>query len=145
MLIEERLAIEGDPTEVWERLSDVGRIPEFWRGTRSLEVLGRKTDAEGREVVKARVRFAFGGAGEAEITVDGAKRTVSWAYHSGPFKGTQTASVVGRALEARWDIRFNGLYKLTTSWTAGHFRSGTVHALERLRGERAPDEAASQA
>lgn len=143
MRIEERLEFEGDPEEVWARMSDVERIPEFWHGTRSLEVVGRETDERGVERVRARTRFAFGGSGEARITVDPSTKTVTWEYTSGPFKGEQTARVAGRTAEASWDVRFNGLFKLTAGWTAGHFRSGTVHALERLCG-RAPEKTAAQ-
>ena len=42
--------------------------------------------------------------------------------------------VVGNAIEARWDVNFTGVFKLTSSWTGGHFKSGTLHALERLTG-----------
>jgi Polyketide cyclase / dehydrase and lipid transport len=131
VLIQERLEFEGDPAAVWGRLSDIERIPEFWHGTRSLEVL-RKEESPGKRVVKARARFAFGGSGEVEITADEATMTLTSDYGSGPFKGVQVVKVVGNSIEARWDVNFTGVFKLTSSWTGGHFRSGTVHALERL-------------
>ena len=58
--------------------------------------------------------------------------TLTSDYTSGPFKGTQVVRVVGNAIEARWDVNFTGLFKLTSGWTGGHFKSGTLHALERL-------------
>lgn len=131
MLIEEKLEFEGDPAPVWERLSDIDRIPEFWHGTRSLEVLA-KTKEGPIERAKARSRFAFGGSGEVEITADGSAMTLTSDYKSGPFKGVQVVRVVGNSIEARWEVNFTGLFKLTSSWTGGHFRSGTRHALERL-------------
>lgn len=132
MLIEERVEFQGDPAAVWERLSDVERIPEFWHGTKSVEVIGRESVGPGRKTVDARVKFAFGGSGRAEITADDSSMTLTSNYTSGPFKGAQVVRVVGNAVEARWDIEFTGVFKLTSSWSRGHFRSGTLHALKRL-------------
>jgi hypothetical protein len=128
VLIEASLDFEGDPGAVWGRMSDVEKIPEYWHGTKSLRVLER---GEGGKVVAA-ARFAFGGSGRVEITTDAASRTLLQRYLSGPFTGTQTVRIVGKRLEARWDIEFHGLFKLGAGKTAGHFKSGTVHALERL-------------
>ncbi len=139
MLIQERLEFEGDPSAVWERLSDIDRIPEFWHGTRSLQVLARE-ESPGERAVMARARFAFGGSGEVRITADEKARTLTSEYTSGPFKGVQVVGIVGNSIEARWEVNFTGLFKLTSSWTGGHFRSGTLHALQRL----ACTEAASQ-
>jgi len=131
MLIKEKVEFEGNPSIVWQRLSDIDRIPEFWHGTRSLEILSREK-APGKETVKARSKFAFGGAGQVEITADDSTKTLTSDYKSGPFKGLQVVKVAGNAIEATWDVNFTGLFKLTSSWTGGHFRSGTLHALERL-------------
>jgi len=131
MLIKERVEFEGDPSVVWERLSDIDRIPEFWHGTRYLEVLIREK-APGKETVKARSRFAFGGSGLVEITADSGTKTLTSDYKSGPFIGVQVVKVTGNVIEATWDVNFTGLFKLTSSWTRGHFRSGTLHSLERL-------------
>ena len=131
MLILERLEFEDEPAAVWKRLSDVDRIPEFWHGTRSLEVLSREK-GNGREVAKVRVRFAFGGSGEAEITSDDASMKLTTDYKSGPFKGVQLVRIDGKTIEARWDVNFTGLFKLTSGRTGRHFASGTLHALQRL-------------
>lgn len=127
MLIEASLDFQGDPEAVWGRLSDVERIPEYWHGTKALKVLERR----GGTVV-ADARFAFGGSGRVEISADAASKTLLQRFLSGPFTGTQTVRVVGNRLEARWEIEFHGLFKIGSGRTAGHFRSGTVHALERL-------------
>ena len=132
MLIQERVGFDGDPAVVWERLSDVERIPEFWHGTRSLQIVARDSEGPGKETVKARARFAFGGSGDVEITADKATMTLTSNYTSGPFKGAQVVKIVGNAIEAKWDVNFTGVFRLTSGWTGGHFRSGTVHALERL-------------
>lgn len=127
MLIEASLDFQGDPEAVWGRLSDVERIPEYWHGTKALKVLERR----GGKVV-ADARFAFGGSGRVEISADAASKTLLQRFLSGPFTGTQTVRIVGNRLEARWEIEFHGLFKIGSGRTAGHFRSGTVHALERL-------------
>jgi hypothetical protein len=132
VLIEERVEFQGDPRLVWGRLSDIERIPEFWHGTRSLQIIGRDSAGTGQERVKARAKFAFGGSGDVVITTDAAGMTLTSDYTSGPFKGIQVVKVVGNAIEARWDVNFTGLFKLTSSWTGGHFKTGTHHALERL-------------
>ena len=144
MLIQERVEFSGDPAAVWGRLSDIDRIPEFWHGTRSLHVVQRGSDGHGRETVRARARFAFGGSGDVEITADRATMTLTSNYTSGPFKGVQVVRVVGSAIEARWDVNFRGVFKLTSSWTGGHFRSGTLHALERLCAKDAPGQRVAQ-
>lgn len=129
MLIESSLDFEGDPEAVWKRLSDVERIPEYWRGTKSLTVLEK---IDGTKLIAAS-KFAFGGTGKVGITTDDANKTLLMEYLSGPFTGTQTVKIVGKRLEARWDITFHGIFKIGSGRTAGHFKSGTVHALERLR------------
>ncbi len=140
MLIQERVEFEGDPAVVWGRLSDIERIPEFWHGTKALQVLGSVPSGAGRETVKARARFAFGGSGDVEITSDGAAMTLTSVYTSGPFRGVQVVKIVGKAIEATWDVRFTGVFKLTSGWTGSHFKSGTLHALERLCGKAPPGE-----
>lgn len=129
MLIEASLEFQEDPEVVWGRLSDVESIPQYWHGTKSLRVLERM---DGKVV--AQTKFAFGGSGREEISTDPASKTLLQRYVAGPFTGTQTVRVVGKRLEARWDIEFHGLFRIGSGRTAGHFKSGTVHALERLSG-----------
>jgi hypothetical protein len=144
VLIEASLDFEGDPEVVWKRISDVEKIPEYWHGTKSLEVLEK---IDGTKVMAA-AKFAFGGSGKVRITTDAAARTLLLEYLSGPFTGTQTVRIVAKRLEAEWDIAFHGIFKIGSGRTAGHFRSGTVHALERLRdgsGETKMSEQRTQA
>jgi len=139
MRFEERLEFEKDPDEVWSRASAISEIPNYWHGTRSLEVV---SESEG--VSHARIKFAFGGSGDAEISVDQMSRTLTIDYKSGPFTGSQTVAVKDGKVIVVWDVRFKGVYRIASKWNEGHFRTGTVHALERLvggkskeRGERA--------
>ena len=127
VLIEASLDFGGDPEEVWKRVSDVERIPEYSHGTKRLKVL--ESDAT---ALIATAKFAFGGSGKVRISTNAAAKTLVLEYLSGPFTGTQTVRVVGKRLEATWDITLHGIFKVGSGRTADHFRSGTVHALERL-------------
>jgi len=91
VLIEASLEFDDDPEAVWKKLSDVEKMPEYWHGTKSLRVL---ETADGGKLMAA-VKFAFGGAGKAEITTDAATKTLLLRYLSGPFTGTQTVRIVG--------------------------------------------------
>jgi uncharacterized protein YndB with AHSA1/START domain len=134
VLIDASLDFDGDPEVVWKRVSDVEKIPEYWHGTKSLRVLER---VDGNKL-NAAVKFAFGGWGKAEITTDAPSKTLLLRYVSGPFTGTQTVRVVGKRLEAKWDVNFHGIFRIGSGRTAGHFKGGTVHALERLAGKSEP-------
>jgi hypothetical protein len=129
MLFEETLTFDGGSDEVWRRASNIKEIPSYWHGTRSLDVVGEEKDR-----VHAKVRFAFGGSGEAEIFRDEEKRVLTIDYKSGPFTGKQTVTVGDGKITARRDVRFRGAFRLASRWNEGHLKSGTRHALERLAG-----------
>lgn len=128
MKFTESLTLTDRPEEVWKRVSDIERIPQYWHGTRSIQVMGRKSSG----VLDVSVNFAFGGKGRAEVTVDDRTRTLTISYYSGPFTGVQAVAVEDARISASWDVRFTGLFKLFSSWNTRHFRMGTIHALERL-------------
>ena len=133
MQFEEALKFEGNAAEIWRRASAIREIPSYWHGTRSLDVV-----SEGRGKTHAKVRFAFGGSGRADITIDHEKRTMTVEYLSGPFVGKQVVAVHDESVVASWDVKFRGVFRFASRWNEGHFRSGTKHALERLaRGEDA--------
>lgn len=129
MWFKESLKLDGDPAGVWRRASTIEDIPKYWHGTRSLDVLSK-----GGGRVWAKVRFAFGGTGEADISVNEEKRTLTIDYKSGPFTGRQVVAVEDGGIAATWDVKFRGIFRVASKWNGGHFKSGTVHALERLAG-----------
>jgi len=133
MHFEETMKFGGDAAEVWRRVSAIKEIPRYWHGMRSLIVVG-----EDDGVVRVKVKFAFGGSGVADITVDDVGRTMTIDYRSGAFTGKQTVMVGEGSIGASWDVKFRGIYRLASRWNEGHFRSGTVHALERLVGRDGP-------
>jgi len=124
--VQERREFSIDPGEVWGRVSNLEAIPMYWHGTKELRVTrtGKKVAAD--------VVFAFGGKGKAEVTVDDASKTLTIEYLDGPFRGKQRIMVRDGAVEAEWDVIFNGAVKLLAPWNASHFRSGTKNALRRL-------------
>ena len=127
MKFEETKEFEGDAAEVWRRVSAVTEIPKYWRGTRTLEVTG-----ESRGAVHVKIRFAFGGSGEADIFTDETERVLTVEYTSGPFTGRQTVEVADGRVVAMWDVKFRGAFRLVSRWNKNHFKLGTVRALERL-------------
>jgi len=127
MRFEESLGLKSDVTEVWKRTSSVEEIPNYWHGTRSLTVVG-----ESGGVVHVKVKFAFGGSGLADISKDEEKRVLTIDYRSGPFTGKQVVAVNDTTITASWDVKFKGAFRLASRWNEGHFKSGTIHALERL-------------
>jgi hypothetical protein len=129
MRFQESVKLGGNAAEVWKRASTVKDIPKYWHGTRSLYIL-----RDDGSVVRAKIKFAFGGSGEADIFIDREKRMLTIDYTSGPFTGKQTIAVDESSITAMWDVRFRSIFRLASKWNQGHFRSGTVHALERLVG-----------
>ena len=127
MQFRESMRLEGSATEVWKKVSAIGDIPKYWHGARSLDIIG---DDGG--VIRARIRFAFGGSGEAEIHTDLEQRTLTIDYRSGPFVGKQTVDVDDDFITATWDVTFRGIFRIASKWNEGHFKAGTMHALERL-------------
>lgn len=113
---------------LWQRVSDIGSMPHYWHGHKSIELSGI---TDGRcEVL---IRFAFGGRGRASVEIDDRNMEVRLTYSSGPFTGLQTVRVGDGELTASWDIAFRGIYRLVAAFGVEHFRTGTAHALERLR------------
>ncbi|MDG7008573.1 MAG: hypothetical protein JRN06_10080 [Nitrososphaerota archaeon] len=127
MRFEETREFEGDASEVWKRASAISEIPKYWHGTRTLEVVSESGGA-----AHVKIKFAFGGSGEADVIADGEKRMLTIDYTSGPFTGKQTVEVGDGQVIAKWDVKFKGVFRVASRWNEGHFRSGTVHALERL-------------
>lgn len=133
MRFEEARKFEGDSSKIWRRASSINEIPRYWHGTRTIEVV-----SESGGVAHAKIKFAFGGSGDANISTDEEKRTLTIDYTSGPFTGKQTVEVAEGQVVAVWDVKFRGVFRFASRWNEGHFRSGTVHALERLTGEGEP-------
>ncbi len=127
MQFQESMMLEGNAAEVWMKVSAIRDIPKYWHGTRSLEIVG----GDGR-VARAKVKFAFGGFGEADIYTNEENRTLIIDYTSGPFTGRQTVAVGDARITATWDVKFRGVFRIVSKWNEGHFRSGTANALERL-------------
>ena len=128
MQFTESLKLVNSPEEVWKRASNVEAVPKFWHGTKSIQIIEEKPPGTFDVVI----RFAFGGTGKADVRVDNTNRVMTITYRSGPFTGIQKITVNNKEIEASWDVKFSGLFKLVSTWNERHFRNGTVHALARL-------------
>ncbi len=126
MQFTERHEFAGDPSAVWARVSNLEAIPSYWHGTKEFKV------REDKGKTKADVVFAFGGRGNAEVTVDASFMTLTIDFVRGPFTGRQSVAVKGNTVEAGWNVDFRGAYKILGPWNASHFRTGTRKALERI-------------
>ena len=128
MQFTESLKFIDTTDEVWRRASNVEATPKFWHGTKSIRIIKKNPSG----TLDVDIRFAFGGSGKANVTIDNLCRAMTITYLSGPFTGTQTIDVNDQEITASWDVKFNGLFKLASAWNERHFRGGTVHALARL-------------
>lgn len=117
---------KADSQRVWEVVSDVSRVPEFWRGTRELRV--RETQ---KDVFEGEIRFAFPAKGLIRIARDPLKKVVIFQYLKGPVKGTNEVTVRDGELCSEWNVGLSFPYRLLEKRIAGHFRKGTENALER--------------
>ncbi len=117
----------ADPQRVWEVVSDVSRVPEFWRGTRELRV--KETQ---RDVFEGEIRFAFPAKGLIRITRDPVRRSMTFQYLKGPVKGTNEVTVNESELCSEWSVSLSFPYSVLEKRIAGHFRKGTENALERV-------------
>ncbi len=117
----------GEREALWMRVSDVEDVPKYWHGTKELAVISKSGD-----VTRAKVRFAFGGTGIAEYEVRQAERAMVVKYVKGPFVGTQTIWLDEAGIRAKWDVRLHGVFEVVSRWNEGHFREGSIHALDRL-------------
>jgi hypothetical protein len=135
MQFQESMKLQGNAAEVWKKASTIKDIPKYWHGIRSLDVVRDDGD-----VARVKVKFAFGGSGEADIFIDEEKRMLTVDYRSGPFTGKQIIAVDESSITAAWDVKFRSIFRLALKWNEGHFRSGTVHALERLVGDQGEEQ-----
>ena len=114
-----------DKEKVLSIIKDVKRMPEFWKGTRELNVV-----EVGQGVYEGEVKFAFPSKGKVRIEVLENKVVVN--YLKGPVIGKHEIYVEGDKICSSWNVRLSFPFNLREKWTAEHFKSGTVHALERI-------------
>ncbi|MEM0304524.1 MAG: SRPBCC family protein [Saccharolobus sp.] len=112
---------------VWEIVRDVNSIPNYWKGTRELDV---KEIKEG--VYEGTVRFAVPMRGKVRITVSDNDKILLFDYLKGPIIGYNKVSVGENKIVSEWKVRMTGLLKIMDKWNSKHFMEGTQNALERI-------------
>lgn len=117
----------GRRDRIWELVKDVSLIPEFWKGTRQLNVVEKSNG-----VYEGEVKFAFPSKGKIRIEIDEEKKTLKMIYLSGPIKGLNTITVGESTICSQWNVKLTFPFNLRSNWIKDHFMSGTEHALERI-------------
>ncbi|MEM0174396.1 MAG: SRPBCC family protein [Sulfolobaceae archaeon] len=114
-----------DKEKVWNIVKDIRRIPEFWKGTRELNVV----EVE-HGVYEGEIKFAFPSKGKVRIEVLENKVVIN--YLKGPVLGKHEIYIEGDKICSSWNVKLSFPFNLREKWTAEHFKSGAVHALERI-------------
>ncbi|BCU71020.1 SRPBCC family protein [Stygiolobus caldivivus] len=112
---------------VWDIISDVRKIPEFWKGTRELNVV-----EVSKGVYEGEVKFAFPSKGKVRIEVHSEENKVIINYLKGPVIGQHEIYIDGEKVCSKWNVRLTFPFNLRERWTEEHFRSGAEHALDRV-------------
>jgi hypothetical protein len=116
-----------DREKVWDVVKDVKKIPEFWKGTRELNV-----EETSQGIYEGDVRFAFPSKGKVKIEIHEGEKRIIINYLKGPVLGTHEIYITDTKLCSKWNIRLTFPFSLRERWTEEHFKSGTQHALERI-------------
>lgn len=123
----ESVEIDSDPERVFIVVSNISTIPEFWHGTREL--------SGGPDVY--RIRFAFPRTGTVRFSMGEGRFETH--YLTGPIKGMKVEEVSGEGgrtrLSSTWEVSLSLYLRLFEGRIAEHFRTGTRHALMRIKHE----------
>ncbi|MGC8609636.1 MAG: hypothetical protein ACP5UV_07195 [Thermoplasmata archaeon] len=123
----ESVNIRGSAEKVFMAVSDVGRIMEFWHGTRSLA----------RECDHYKIRFAFPSTGRVAFISHPESKNFETEYLSGPIKGRKIETISQAdgyiVLASEWDVNLTPFLRPFEARIGEHFRSGTKSALDRIK------------
>ncbi|MUN29937.1 SRPBCC family protein [Sulfuracidifex metallicus] len=123
--VEEELKCDKD--SVVKKLKDIQAMPQYWKGTREINVL-----SDDGKIAEAKIRFAFPASGKVRITR--LENGIRIDYLEGPFKGYQETVVKDGKIVSKWDVKFNWMFRAMEKRNIEHFKEGTKHALLRLQG-----------
>ena len=131
--IERSIEINSTRDKLWEIISDVDNETEYWRGTKSVRNISRKGNEIEREIVQN-----FRNAKIKQKVVFRPKDSVEVQYLKGVTEGVKTLTIERidesrQRLKALWDVRFPGIFRLTTPMIKSHVEKGTIGALERIK------------
>jgi len=113
--------------KIWEIVRNPFDIPNYWKGTRELNI--REVE---KGVYEGDIRFAFPAKGKVRIIVDDYSKKIIINYLSGPIKGSHEIYVEEDKICSKWNVKTSIFLRPFEKNITEHFKSGTIHALERI-------------
>jgi len=131
--IERSIEMNSTRDKLWEIISDVNNEARYWLGTKSVHNISRKDNEIEREITQN-----FRNAKIKQKVVLHPKDSVEVQYLEGITEGVKILTIESldedrQRLRASWEIRFPGVYRLTTPMVKSHVEKGTIGALERIK------------
>ena len=130
-----KIEINAPVASVWSIISDLDSEPKFWKGTKSVENMGK----DGAYVIR-KVTLAFQDkVCEQRVRLE-PPTSVMTEFTRGIIKGTKAARISAgggstSTLTVMWDIAMTGMMSVFTPVITRHVRSGTEAALEAIKKE----------
>ncbi len=122
------IEINSDIEKIWNIISDISKIPEFWHGTREVNKINDN---------EYMVRFAFPQKGWVSFASSRENYSLTENYLSGPFKGFTKNSIFQKngktVLATEWNIKLSPLLALFSPKLTNHFEAGAENALDRIK------------
>ncbi len=122
------IEVNSDINKIWNIISDINKIPEFWHGTREIKKINDN------EYI---VRFAFPQRGRVSFASSKKDYSLTENYLSGPFKGFTKNSLFNKddktVLTTEWNIKLSPLLALFSFRLTMHFEAGAENALDRIK------------
>ena len=131
--IEHSIEISSTRDVLWEIMSDVDNEAEYWYGTKSVSNISKQGNEIEREITQN-----FRNHKIKQRVVLHPKDSVDIQYLKGLTEGVKILTIDTleenkQRLKAFWDIRFPGIFRLTTPMLRSHVEKGTVEALKRIK------------
>ena len=129
----ESIEINADRDRVWDIISDLDGEAQYWWGTKEVRNISKEGDTINREIVQN-----FRNHRISQRAILRPKDEVEVQYLKGLTEGVKLLKLHSipenkQRLEASWDVRFPGIYKLLGFSISKHIRKGTVGALQRIK------------
>jgi Polyketide cyclase / dehydrase and lipid transport len=134
--ISESIEINSTYDKVWEIVSDVDHEEKYWWGTKEVRNISKEEEGN---VINREITQNFRNSKITQrVTISPKNAEVRIEYLKGVTRGLKVLKVVKvgenqQKLEAFWDIRFPGIYRLMSPFITGHVRKGTIDALQRIK------------
>ena len=132
--IKASIIINSTLDKIWNLISDINNVPEFWKGTTSIRNISQNGNTTKREIT-----IAFKDKKCLQDVTLYPKEKVEAIFIEGIINGRKTVSIHeidnGYELEAIWDIKLSGMMGMFTGMIKKHIQSGTEQALTEIKRE----------